>query len=362
MTTMARRSGGRAPLLTYREVRLATQTLTDGGVFTLKLPSQYGWKGLWIYVQDTLGTANPTALALDNNLNQISRLQLRANGRPVFDLPANDSYYRHKFLIGTIGQRIAATSGAGAQALHNFAFYIPFTLPRPAKYPGCHTTMFPAGLINSIELQVTCPPNLLNAVYTAAGVNGATYTSAPTLTVSAVCADLDNAQLLTMVKAAGHGYIQNEFEQVVTAAATTDQELTGGRGVLTDLYFRALDAINAPATAGSQTLVTDQKLIIGNNDYPLDSAFLPIQAAAKQFWQIEGGGTNPGSSQLGTTFDPLGTWMYSFNQDGLLNQGQSLVGQPSVKLRSTVAIAPTAPATLSVITGIIDPNFYQTVL
>lgn len=349
-------------LLAIKPIRLTTVPLTNGLVTTVKLPTQGAWIGLWLRCQDTLGTANPTALALDNNLNLVTRFQLRANGRPVFDLPANDQYYRHKFMMRTIGDRQAPISGAGAQATHAWAMYIPFALPFPAKYPDYYKTIFPAGLINNIELQITCPSNLLNAVYTSGGVNGATYTAGPTLSVSVVMLDLDAPSLRQMVAIGGHGYIQNEFEQVITAAGQVDIELTSGRGALQDVYFRALDNITAPATAGSQTLITDQKLILGNNEFPMDNAFLEFQSQSKDQYQVEGGGTNPGSSQLGTAFDPPGTWMYGFNRDGQLNQGLSLVNQPSLKLRNTVAVAPTGTSTLSVITGTIDPDFYKSIV
>lgn len=353
---------GNGNLTAIKPVRLTTINLSNNGVFTVKLPSQGGWLGVWLRCTDTLGTANPTAIALDNNLNQVTRYQLRANGRPVLDLPANDQYYRHKYLMGTIGDRVAPISGAGAQATHYWSQYIPLTLPFPSKYPNNYKTMFPAGLINNIEFQVTCPSSLLNATYTSGGVNGATFTAGPILSVSVVMLDLSAQELRDMVAAGGHGYIQNEFEQVVTASGQLDIELTSGRGALQDVYFRALDNITAPATAGSQTLVTDQKLILGNNEFPIDNAFLELQSQSKDQYHIENGGTNPGSSQLGGAYDPPGTWMYAFNRDGMLSEGLSLVNQPSLKLRNTIAIAPTGTSTLSVITGTIDPDFYKTII
>ncbi len=316
----------------YRNILLTTQTLTGGQVITTRLPSQMGWVGLNFRVAGTFATAG-TTLLLDGTLNLLSRIQLRINGRPLFDVPGPDAYFRHTFWNRTAGARVeAAASGASATDF-NWGFTMPLAMPFPMRSPQNFGTLLPAGLVNTIELQLTPPTSLSAAVYT-----GGSATVMPSGAID------DCGSSPKLVKGGGDGYIQTGYIQTLGSTGDLDLDLQGGRGLMTD-FFADYRNNSLHITSPTAPFITNVRLLIGNNQFPVDSTYLQLPDRSK----------NSGVSY------PQGCYMYSFVQQGEYNEGCSLDGQPSVKLRSTVASSPTT-ATNTVITGIRMPNWYQEVL
>lgn len=343
------------PMMEYRNILLTTQTLTGGQVITTRLPSQMGWVGLNFRVAGTFTTAG-TALVLDGTLNLLSRIQLRINGRPLFDLPGPDCYFRHTFWNRTAGARLETTASGGSSVEWNWGFTVPLALPFPTGSPQKFGTILPAGLVNTIELQLTPPQTLTSAVFsTGSPVVG----SGPTVTVTAIALDLSNQELIDLVKGGGDAYIQTGYLQTLGSTGDLDLDLQGGRGILKD-FFADYRNNSLHITSPFAAFISNVRLLIGNNQFPVDSTYLQLQDRSKEIYMLEGTAGQTVNPSGGVDY-PAGCYMYSFVQEGQYNEGVKLDGQPSVKLRSTVTSSPTS-ATNTVITGVLMPNWYQEVL
>lgn len=343
-------------MMEYRNILLTTQTLLGGQVITTRLPSQMAWVGLNFRVAGNFSTAG-TTLALDGTLNLLSRIQLRINGRPLFDLPGPDCYFRHTFWNRTAGARVESTA-AGGNSDFNYGFTVPLALPFPTRSPQSFGTILPAGLVNTIELQLTPPTTLTSAVFSAGA--GITIGGGPTVTVTAIALDLSNDDLIKLVKGGGDSYIQTGYLQPLAAQGDLDLDLQGGRGILKDFFADYRNNSLHATSPFTNPFITNVRLLIGNNQFPVDSTYLQLQDRAKEIYLLEGSAGQTTNPNTGVSY-PQGCYMYSFVQQGEYNEGIPLNGQPSVKLRSTVNVAPTT-ATNTVITGVVMPNWYQEVL
>lgn len=340
-------AGQSAAVLEYKQVQLTTQALSSAANITTNLPSQMMWAGMQFDLSGTvnISVASPTA-ARDSFLNLIQRLTLNLNGRPIFDLPFAQAVYRSWFDM----QAKQTFTDPGNTTGDFFAsLRIPFNLPFPARSPGAFGTVVPAAMINNIQLQILCPPSLSTAQFS--NVNGATitYTNGPTLTVSALAADVDRATMVDVVNKGGHGYVQNSYLQPIAGTGDLDQDLQGGSGILKDLFVDTVNnSLNVAQAAAP--FISNVRLMVGNNLFPIDSFWNTLQNRSRQIYAM------PNADM------PAGCWRYSFNQHGDFMEGIDLRRQPSVKLRSTVATSVTATAQQIIQTGILVPNYIKAIL
>lgn len=331
-------------IVQYRQVQLTTQPLSSGLNLTTNLPSQMVWTGMQFDLSGTVNVsvATPTQ-ARDGILNLISRLTLNVNGRPIFDLPFADAFYRSEIIL----QALQLLTDPGAVTGDFFAsLQVFFNLPFPARSPGAFGTVLPAGLLNNIQLQVQCPSSLAGANFSV--INGATitYTNGPNLLISALAANLDRQTMLNMVSNGGHGYVQNAYLQNIASTGDLDLDLQGGSGILKDVYCDSVNNSVHVANAAAP-FINNVRLLVGNNDFPIDSTWQSLRNQTQQTYRMT---------------PPTGTWMYSFNKHGDFLEGMDLRRQPSVKLRSSVAISPTATAQNNVITGILVPGYIKSIM
>lgn len=344
---MAQNATQSAAIVEYKQINMTTLTLSDGAVITSKLPSQMLWTGLMFDLTGTLNISVATPVqARDGILNLISRLQLRCNGRPWFDIPFAQAVYRAWYYMR--GKQAYVDPGTSTGSFMA-SLYVPFNLPYPCRSPGNFGTVLPAGLLNNIELQVTCPSTLVAANFS--NVNGATitYTNGPVLTVSAIAADVGRSAMLNVVNQGGHGYVQNNYLQPIAGTGDLDQDLQGGSGILKDLFVQTVNnSVNVASTAAN--FVTNVRLLVGNNIYPVDSTWQTLQNRGRSIYGIP-------NADL-----PTGSWMYSFNQQGDFMEGIDLRRMPSVKLRSTISTAVTSVAQQQILTGILVPELLKQVL
>lgn len=340
-------AGASAAVVEYKQVQLTTQTLSSGANITTNLPSQMLWTGMQF---DLVGTctvtvATPTA-ARDSFLNLIQRLTLNINGRPIFDLPFADAVYRSWYDLR--GKQNFTDNGA-VTGDFGTSLRIWFNLPFPARSPGSYGTVIPAALLNNIQLQILCPPSLSAAQYSV--INGATivYSNGPTLTVSALAADVDRATMINVLNNGGHGYVQNAYLQTLASTGDLDQDLQGGSGILKDLYVDTVNNSVHQAFAAAP-FVSNVRLMVGNNLFPIDSFWQTLQNQGRQIYGIA-------NADL-----PTGTWRYSFNSHGDFMEGIDLRRQPSVKLRSTITASPTGTSNQNIITGILVPDYIKSIM
>lgn len=321
----------------FKVVDLDSITLTDGLNTQRRLPSENLWTALQLRLTATSANGPPASVLLDGILNLIARMILRVNGRPIFNLPAADQYFRQTYQWGTAGNITQATTTVGAT---NVDIVIPLALPRPAKYPESLITGLPAGLINNITLELQAPAGLIAAVFGTPGTTS--FSAGPSVQISAHQIEASQSELRDMLRSGAlQGYIQTHRQTTVAGAGDLDQELDSGRGRMLDLYSRVINN-----SALSDALVTNVSLLVGTNSRPIESRHLVLQDTAKRDYQIE--------------TSPVGTWAYAFNRFGKADQYVDLDNVNNVKLRYTCG-APTGTANIRTIQGTVQPDFYREV-
>lgn len=330
-----------------RSVQLETINLTDNLSTTRKLSSSGAWLKLRFRLSATTQGGTPTGLNRYEGLAILDTVRLKVGGRPIFDLTPGEIFKQQMYLSSTRPERIPASTTVGAWA---YSFEVNFILPKPFTYPRSGITAFPSGILPNIELEVICPPSLLDALYTAKGTT--TFSGQPQLTVTAEIMDVSNTRLARLVaKNRLHGYQQLSQSDQPTATGTRDIQLVAGEGVMILLYASNANGTNLAFTDG---MATDVVVICGANDFVTQSRFQELQNRGREWF----GAPDP---VVYTGLNTTGTMCITYTPNGALGEGIDLNGLQSLKLRQQLQTVSNNNGDTEVIQHILLQGYWRTI-